>query len=337
MSTLNGHLCILRSRLPIFTCYARTIKTGKETKQPTAISTKVKIDTEETEDATPGVVEPPSQPSMPDRPRERPYSKIPRVPRKPQLSRTEDLDKIIESWHRQLPHDEDPAAMEDMPVRNHYEEMKYLAENSPSFKLIPTDKLIRLQKRYDWSWGAFIRWIEAKALARERRDQSFNRMRHGILGPDLAAAHFITNRMGRVKFCGHAEWFSFETSDKLPAKYEDNWLIEKIDATGLKMIYEGMDNLVNLFHLTDLNLTNSTELDVWAFDKLFRMYRFSTKLTRLNVTNCSRFCENSLMSCHRIPSLQEVIITGTRASEYGHLKLLVHELQDIRPNMRVIV
>lgn len=162
-------------------------------------------------------------------------------------------------------------------------------------------------------------------------------MRHGILGPDLAAAHFIIFRLGRVKFCGHSEWFTPEQADKLPEKFDENWLVQKIDATGLRLLWEGLDNIVNLYHLEDLNLTNCEFLDVWSFNKLCRMYRFSTKLTKLNVSNCKNFCEYSLMNLHQIPSLKEVIITGSRAANYKHLKLVVLQLENIRPDMKVIV
>lgn len=327
---------MLVSRLTLFTCNVRTIKTGKATKQPTAVSAEAKVNLEDTEDAKSEFIESQSRPSMPTHPSHGPsYPPLPRVPIKPQLSKKENLEKIVESWTQQLPHDEDPGVIEDL--RSPYEIDKDIGLNSPSYRLFPAEKLIKMHRRYDFSYKAFIKWLEDLSWKRERKDQAFNRMRHGILGPDLACAHFFTNRLGRIKFCGHSEWFTFETSDKLPAKYDEDYLVEKIDATGVQLIYEGLDNMVQLFHLTDLNLTKSHHIDVFGFDKIFRMYRFSTKLHRLNVSHCENFCERSLACCHRIPSLREVIITGTRAAEYKHIKLLVLQLQNIRPNLRVIV
>ena len=105
----------------------------------------------------------------------------------------------------------------------------------------------------------------------------------------------------------------------------------------LDLRWEGVDNICNLYYLEDLNLTNNPELDVWAFDKLCRQYRFSTKLQRLNVSKCAKFCERSLESLHRIPSLEQVIITDTPAAHYKFLDLLIILLQDVNPKLRVVI
>lgn len=98
-----------------------------------------------------------------------------------------------------------------------------------------------------------------------------------------------------------------------------------------------MDNICNLYYLEELNLTNNKELDVWSFDKLYRQYRFSTKLRRLNVSGCSNFCERSLEMVHRMPSLEEIIITDTGASKYKFLELITLLLHDIQPKLRIVV
>jgi hypothetical protein len=102
-------------------------------------------------------------------------------------------------------------------------------------------------------------------------------------------------------------------------------------------MWEGLDNISNLYYLEDLNLTNNNELDVWAFDKLCREYRFSTKLRSINVSRCANFCERSLETLYRIPSLEQVIITETPAVKFEFLELVIMMLQDIRPKLRVII
>lgn len=103
------------------------------------------------------------------------------------------------------------------------------------------------------------------------------------------------------------------------------------------MLWEGLDNICNLYYLEDLNLTNNNELDVWAFDKIGRQYRFTTKLKSLNVSRCERFCERSLEQLYRIPSLEQVVITDTPAARYKFLELVLILLQDINPKLRVII
>lgn len=103
------------------------------------------------------------------------------------------------------------------------------------------------------------------------------------------------------------------------------------------MVWDGLDNLSNLYYLEELNLTNNNALDVFAFDKLCRQYRFSTKLRSLNVSRCANFCKRSLEIIHRIPSLEEVIITETPAAEYKFLQLVVMLVHDINPKLKIII
>lgn len=84
-------------------------------------------------------------------------------------------------------------------------------------------------------------------------------------------------------------------------------------------------------------MTNNNQLDVFAFDKLCRQYRFSTKLRSLNVSRCAAFCERSLEIIHRIPSLEEVTITGTPAVEYKFLELVIILVQEINPKLKIII
>jgi len=311
--------CLCRLRTPIVILAGRraNITTGSSTKQPSTVPNIEPHEEESNDQLDP----------IPERRPKRDNLPLPRVPSRPGLSNKEDLDKIIESWRRQLPHDDDPVVFEEVKIGDqpvHWGRYFF-----------PTERLVKFNANYDISWDGFRRWRDKMLREANVKEQAFVPMRHGILGPDLAAAHFITFRNGRVKFAGHSEWWTQE--DKLPNKYKDSFLIEKIDATGLDLVWEGLDNVINLYHLEDLNLTNNKNLNVWGFDKLCRQYRFSTKLTRLNVSHCTRFCEYSLMATHRIPSLRELIITGTKAADYRFLELTVHLLKDIRPNLKVIV
>lgn len=103
------------------------------------------------------------------------------------------------------------------------------------------------------------------------------------------------------------------------------------------MFFEGIDNICNLHQMVELDLTNNTKLDVWAFDKLYRQYRYSSKLERILVRNCVKFCERSLAAAYRIPSLKEIVITNTAASSYQFLDLTLELLKDVKPDLKVII
>ena len=80
-----------------------------------------------------------------------------------------------------------------------------------------------------------------------------------MLGSDLAAAHFVAFRGGKVKFQGQDEWHAMEkNSDELPTLprfYDPNWKTEALDCAGMKLVYEGLPNmsiLLNLFLTYDI-------------------------------------------------------------------------------------
>jgi ornithine carbamoyltransferase len=93
---------------------------------------------------------------------------------------------------------------------------------------------------------------------------------------------------------------------------------------------------VNLKHLTELSLKNCTQLDDWAFDKLFRVFRNSSSLKKLDVSGCTQFSDRALGAVHRRTSLREVVIKDTAAAKYAFVELVEIMLQDIRPDIRVV-
>ena len=242
----------------------------------------------------------------------------------------EDYLAKAESWKAQLPHEDDPSVFMMSPDPRSPEQ----DDKPPTGFLSPT-WFTKITKKIDLSPEGIDEWLSHRLHQTDIQKQKFNPSRHAILGPDLATAHFIIHRGGRIKFVGHSEWWADERT--LPGTYEEGFVVEKIDASATGLIGEGITNMSNLYNLTDLNLSNNRGLDVFAFDQLYRQFRFSACLRNLNLTGCSRFCENSLAAIHRLPSLEEVIITGTQAAEYKFLELIVIMLHDINPRLKVIM
>lgn len=250
---------------------------------------------------------------------------------RPVLNKPDDYLIHHEAWKKQLPHEEDPSSLTYVPdPRNRY----HVGPRNHGWG-VSSDFVVKASRKFDFSDEGMNEWYRHENYKQEKERQKFNPMRHGILGPDLASAHFVAYRGGRVKFIGHSEWWL--DKDNLPKSYEDGYIVEKIDASAIGLNCEGVTNLCNLYNLIDLNLTNNLDLDVFAFDKLYRQFRFSTCLKSLNVTNCVNFCENSLASIHQIPSLEEVIITGTKAASYKFTNLIILMLHDVNPQLKIII
>lgn len=73
----------------------------------------------------------------------------------------------------------------------------------------------------------------------------FRKDRVAALGFDLAAAHFIVHRGGKVRFKGSQEWTQQNEDEKydLPGHYNENLVIEAIDASETNILYEGIECL----------------------------------------------------------------------------------------------
>ena len=164
-------------------------------------------------------------PSEPSREKEESKGKAKHGPRRrPGITDVDEFMRIQKAWENKLPLDEDPNIPEHAvrrPVQSHTSAMLR--------KVSSNEMLIRMQRKYDYSYDGIRRYVERNSRQLALEKQRFISMRHGVLGPDLATAHFITHRGGRVKFVGHSEWFTDD--EPLPKKFDENYLVEKVDAT----------------------------------------------------------------------------------------------------------
>lgn len=89
---------------------------------------------------------------------------------------------------------------------------------------------------------------------------SYDPRRHRMLGNELAAAHVIVARGGKVKFMGQDTWVTDYRKDAkpgvpeedlpvmklelctLPVNYDARYRLEAIDASGVELFYEGLEN-----------------------------------------------------------------------------------------------
>ena len=69
--------------------------------------------------------------------------------------------------------------------------------------------------------------------------------RHGILGPDLATAHFLVMRGAMVKFVGRNTWFKKDKAGNtyLPNQFVPGMHLEAIITTGMQMSHVAFDNM----------------------------------------------------------------------------------------------
>jgi len=202
-------------------------------------------------------------------------------------------------------------------------------------KGLSTDFYAMMHNKYDFSIEGFKRKLKFYIELREKYNQRYIAQRHGILGPELATAHFVCYRGGKVKFM-HSPNIWIEDIDLFPNKYDKRYKLLAVDASNLRLEYEAFDNLSMLQSLQELNLSGNKKLDDWSCDKIARLFRNSTTLSTLNLSNNPLITNRGIETLHRVRSLRKLIISGTYAAQYPFLELLTLLFNDINPECEII-
>lgn len=241
-------------------------------------------------------------------------------------SRCMSSDKAREGTPKRFNTSDDYVAIDSRP--------NILETAGSFFKGLSVDFVSGLHKipTYFTREAAFERKLKREANLRAA-SQRFFPERHGILGPDLAAASFLVFRGARVKFHGKVGWHTQTEDDDtgLPCKYEPGWLLEAIDATDTELHYEGLDNLTCLEGLKVLRLCGNPNVDDWFLD---RLSQFRETLEHLDLSGCPQITERGLSALYRLRKLKT--LTLGHLTHIPHLKLVALMLEEALPGCKVL-
>lgn len=78
--------------------------------------------------------------------------------------------------------------------------------------------------------------------------QVYIKERAEFLGPELATAHFVCFRGGKIRFQGQDEWIVKDPEDDLmekllPCYYVEHLKTEAVDCSKMTLVYEGLENM----------------------------------------------------------------------------------------------
>jgi len=203
-----------------------------------------------------------------------------------------------------------------------------------------TDVLAYTTKKKPAFWKMLFHPEEFEEDSRKRRygslvaGQEFVQQRLLMLGPDLAAAHFLCHRNCRVRFRGHKEWTEVKGRGELdiPATFVDGWFIEAIDCSASRLVFEGLQNIRNLHYLKYLDISYCDLIDEWCMDRITGEY--ADTLEYLNLSGCRRLNWNGLEILWRFKNLKTLVLKDMDHVE--DLNLLCLLLLDIFPNLKII-
>ncbi|KAM0733367.1 Distal membrane-arm assembly complex protein 2 [Formica fusca] len=189
---------------------------------------------------------------------------------------------------------------------------------------------MKASKETNFSFGNISKWFAHQISAYSKLNQRFIPERHEVLGADLATAHFIIYRGGRVKFKGNTNWTEKDKkgSCDLPAKYDFRYILEAVDASNVDLYYEGLSNLCGLKKLKWLSLKNCKNIDDWGLDKISAEF---PELEYLNISGCEKITERGLESLYRMSNLKTLIVTNHYKSVAFELTCFM--LEDCIPNL----
>uniref|UniRef100_A0A5S6QI88 Uncharacterized protein n=1 Tax=Trichuris muris TaxID=70415 RepID=A0A5S6QI88_TRIMR len=219
----------------------------------------------------------------------------------------------IESF---APPDKDPGNLSNVErggmafeTRHYYARFRY-------FDLHP--RTVRLYEEY-------------QQLITHQYDQRFIPERHLLLGPDLAASHFIVHRGGSVKFVGDDRWHCMNKSGVyvLPGRQIPDLWVEGIDASNTALMFEGLGNLVDLGKLRFLSLRGCKFINDFCMS---RMSQFENSLEFLDLSDCKKISAEALGSLSCLKKLKFLRLEGM-----GHVKniaLAALRLEDSIPQLK---
>ncbi|KAG5674956.1 hypothetical protein PVAND_004900 [Polypedilum vanderplanki] len=196
--------------------------------------------------------------------------------------------------------------------------------------------LTYLTKPIDFSFSGFKNWFKRQQKQKEIFLQQFIPERHAILGNDLAAAHFILFRKGKVRFVGQKDWMEMNPNEDynvpLPNKYDPNYLLEAIKCDRMLLYYEGLENIRRLRKLLYLSFKFVENFDDWCLDRVSGSE--FTSLEELDISE-TKVTSNGLQALYRIPTLKKLIVTPPTEDNI-EWNLTIAMLQDIMPDLEVI-
>lgn len=170
-----------------------------------------------------------------------------------------------------------------------------------------------------------IEWKNRVKKEVDLEQQKYISERHEILGSDLATAHFIVHRGGKVRFEG-GDWIELNKDEKdcseLPNKFVRNMFLHSVDASNTNIRYEGLDNFTNLTRLKWLSFQNCCNVDNWFLDRITG--EFNETLEYLDISECKGITEEGLSCIYKLKNLKTLCVTNianTRNFEFMCLLL----------------
>ncbi|XP_063710028.1 distal membrane-arm assembly complex protein 2 [Culicoides brevitarsis] len=185
---------------------------------------------------------------------------------------------------------------------------------------------------WDFSISGIRKAINDWAIQRDKYLQQYLPKRVEVLGPDLAVAHFLCTRRGKVRFAGDTEWITSETLKDIPNVFDPKYHLEEIDTQDCFLYYEGIQNFRDLEYCKKISIRNSPHFDDWCMDSISGANL--PALEELDLRGCTKLTFRSLACIYRLEKLKKLLLTINSNIEW---KLTMAMLEEANPNLEIVV
>jgi len=243
------------------------------------------------------------------------------VPAQRRLMSSDDKESPAQITRREM--DEEERKMQ----LDHYSMFELLRPARPA----TMDWFRKLNTQFSFTQEALHKWAELKEVEARILGQRFMEERHQMLGFDLAAAHFLIARGGRVRLKGSRDWLTLQEGVvPLPGYYTHGYRVEGLDASGTEIVYEGLENFIKLHHLRSLLLRDCPFVDDWCLDRVCGEFR---SLQHLDLSGCRRVSARGIEALSHLKNLRTLTL-----ERMEHIQLLPYiglMLEDAIPGLEI--
>lgn len=127
------------------------------------------------------------------------------------------------------------------------------------------------------------------------------------VGPDRAAAEWLTRCGAKVRFQGFDRWQHDYNS--LPTGPLGQYKIQGIDATDSCIMYKGFDHLDGLQHVEELKLNKSMYIEDACLERISTIENLQASLYKMEVVSCGNVTDKGLIALHKLRSLEHLYLS----------------------------
>ncbi|KAI4489409.1 hypothetical protein M0802_011164 [Mischocyttarus mexicanus] len=188
----------------------------------------------------------------------------------------------------------------------------------------------KVQPVQTFSVGNVKRWVEYKTEILYTQKQKNDPEKVKIMGANLAAASFVIQWHGKVKF-KNSDWLEGSRNKpiRLPSLYNPNYVVTAIDASKTLICYDGLENMSPLDKLKWLSFKSCQYINDWCLDRISARY---PSLEYLDISDCINVTERGLEALYKLKNLKTLIITNHHKS--ASFELTCFMLEDCIPNLK---